>query len=234
MSTRARVGRRWLRRARGELLRSGAVSCVVLLTAACSKEFEESACPAASCEGQGPSCRSYDFVGPTCPTELAFGGDTSLPNVAGECQSGKLHVSADDTLDIVARLGLEAPDTEYAIEISARIAIVDWDGGPALRLNVGSEAAFDLRAGVTPSGNVRYELCASSTCGGSFETLPGKEHRFDFDVGSSGTQASVDCEAFASTPAGALPTSTLLELLFGKTDAQPIDGTLDDVVVAFR
>jgi len=214
--------------------RSAAALAPLLLTAACSEPFEEDACPAASCTGEGPSCRSYDFEGSACPSDIKLSGNTSMAGVVGECQGGKLHISAKDTLDIFAQLGLQAPDTDYVMKISSRIAITDWDGGAVLNLRISGDTPFELRAGMTPAGNVRYELCQESSCDGSFEAPPGEEHRFDFEVSSSGTQATVDCKPFASTPALALATSTGIQLTFGKFDAKPVDGTLDDVVVAFR
>lgn len=204
------------------------------LAAACSEPFEESSCAAASCEGEGPSCRSFDFSEVGCPADFQPSGNTSFPGVVADCQSGKLHLSADDTLDVQASLALDAPDTDYSVRISARIAVTDWDGGPALSLRIGPTRPFALHAGMTPAGNVSYELCQESTCVATYESAPGKEHRFDFEVSSSGTVATVDCESFGATPALALPTSTGIEITFGKVDAQPIDGTLDNVVVAFR
>jgi len=205
-----------------------------LLVTACSEPFEDDACPAASCKGEGPSCRAYDFAGSACPTDFQLSGDTSNPDVIGECQGGKLHVAAKDTLDITASLGLDAPDTEYTMRISTRLAVTDWDGGAVLELRVGAARPFVLRASMTPAGNVSYDLCHGVTCVATYESAPGKEHRFDFDVSASGTVATVDCQPFGTTTALALPTSTGIELSFGKTDGQPIDGTLDDVVVAFR
>jgi hypothetical protein len=216
------------------LLAAAPLAAVLFATACSSEPFEEDACPAASCSGEGPSCRAYDFSGSTCPADFQLSGDTSNADVIGECQSGKLHVAAKDTLDITASLGLDAPDTDYTMRISTRIAVTDWDGGAVLKLQVGAVQPFVLRATMTPAGNVSYELCHGVTCEATYESAPGKEHRFDFDVSSTGTVATVDCKPFGTTTALVLPKSTGIQLSFGKTDGQPIDGTLDDVVVAFR
>ena len=106
MLTRSPTRRFHLQLLRAVSFRSTAALAAVLLTAACSEPFEEDACPAASCKGEGPSCRSYDFEGSACPSDIKLSGNTSMAGVVGECQDGKLHISAKDTLDIFAELGL--------------------------------------------------------------------------------------------------------------------------------
>jgi hypothetical protein len=227
------------RRARG-LLRDAVVPLATVLAAlaaaACSR-FETAGadgCIAPTCEGAGPSCRSYDFAGPTCPLDWEFSGNTDLPGVVGDCQSGKLHLAAIDTLDVIATLGLGTPDVEYSMLVSARVAVRDWDGGSVLRLDVAGSSPFALSAEMPPSGNPRFLLCDTGGCPATFDSTPGAEHLFQFDVTPTGTTATVDCQAFGTTPAVPLATTAFVTLAFGKVDASPIDGTLDDVVVSFR
>ena len=190
-------------------------------------------CSSASCADAGPSCRSYDFAGPACPADWAFAGD-GPPAVVGDCMTGKLHVVAADTLDVVSSLTVPGPAGPYAVFVSARIAVQNWDSGDVLQLDVGPETPFELRAKIAPPGNPTFELCTSVGCSASFDSAIGAEHLFQFDVTSSGTTATVDCQPFGATPAVVLGLSQPITLLFGKADANPIDGTLDDVIISFR
>jgi hypothetical protein len=191
-------------------------------------------CAPPSCAGAGPSCRSYDFAGPACPADWAFSGEAP-PAVTADCVGGKLHVAAASTLDVTSSLELSGPAVApYSIWVAARIAVQQWDGGEVLHLDVGSEMPFELSAKIMPSGDPSFELCTSVDCRASFDSAPGAEHLFQFDVTPSGTTATVDCQPFGTTPAVVLGTSAPVTLTFGKSEANPIDGTLDDVVVSFR
>jgi hypothetical protein len=207
---------------------------------ACSTPFEAAAdgglgsCVPPTCEGAGPSCRSYDFAGPDCPADWELNVVPPGSATLG-CEPGKLQVKADSTFDAYATLWLDCPtNNPNGIHISARIAVVEWDGGTVLKLDIGSAMPFELSATMKPSGNVDFLLCDSSSCPWTHESAPNQEHLFQFDVASSGTTATVDCQTFGTTPPAPLDTSQGASLSFGRADASPIDGTLDDVVVSFR
>jgi hypothetical protein len=190
------------------------------------------ACPAPTCEGQQMECHAYDFAGPACPADWDYVGDP-MPPVVQSCASGKLHVAAQDTLDATAALFLEAPILAYSIHVSARIGVTAWDTGPVLTLQVGAQAPFMLVATPAPANDIRHDLCHAGGCTATFEAGAGEEHLFELDITTAGTTARVGCNPFGTTPSVPLPTNATLILEFGHADANPIDGTLDDVVVSF-
>lgn len=190
------------------------------------------ACASDSCADAGPSCRSEDFAAGCGAFEL--GGDVN--GVVRECTDGKLHVAARDTLDAVATLWVDTPLVPYSARVSARIAVKKWDGGRMLRVVLGGTSGFEVRAVLGVDGNPAFKLC-DSTSGCSpvaVTSAPGKEHLFVFDMTPGALSVTVDCASAATRAAIALPVKSSLEVEFGKTDADPIDGTLDDVVVSFR
>jgi hypothetical protein len=63
----------------------------------------------------------------------------------------------------------------------------------------------------------------------------GEAHRFTFDITRTDVALSVDCRSLATRPvATKLAAAADLRMAFGKVDANPIDGTLDDLSVSFR
>jgi hypothetical protein len=195
------------------------------------------ACVAPTCADAGPSCRSYDFASSTCPSAWTFGGDPNGPSAVHECVNGKLHIAATDTLDVTATLDRSTPQVPYSVRVSARLAVASWDGGEVLTLQIGPDAPFILSAKVLASGFVSLILCpgagANNRPCATFQTAKGEEHLVTFVVTSSGTSATIDCVDWTTLPATPLPTGDQLSLTFGKVDGRPIDGTLDDVTVAF-
>jgi hypothetical protein len=183
--------------------------------------------------GEGPpSCRSEDFTAGCGAFELS--GDPS--GVIRDCARGKLHVAAKDTLDAVGTLWVDTPLVPFATRISARVAVTAWDGGSMLRITLGAASGFEVRAVLAASGNPQFTLC-ESTSGCSpiaIESAVGREHLFVFDLTADGLSLSVDCTPVLHRAAIALPVKSSLAVTFGKSDAEPIDGTLDDVVVSFR
>lgn len=191
------------------------------------------ACAAESCADAGPSCRSEDFAAGCGAFEL--GGDPK--GVVHECTNGKLHIAARDTLDATATLWVDTPLVPFSARVSARIAVTKWDGGRMLRVTLGgTTSGFEVRAVLGAGGNPEFTLC-DSTSGCSplaIASAPGKEHLFVFDLTPGALSVTVDCASAATRAAIALPVKSELQLEFGKVDADPVDGTLDDVVVSFR
>jgi hypothetical protein len=195
------------------------------------------ACVAPTCADAGPSCRSYDFASSTCPSAWTFGGDPNGPSAVHECVNGKLHIAAKNTLDVTATLDRSTPQVPYSVRVSAKLAVANWDGGEVLTLQIGPDATFILSAKILASGFVSLILCpgagANNRPCATFQTAKSEEHLVTFNVTSSGTTATIDCNDWTTLPATALPTGDQLSLAFGKVDGNPIDGTLDDVTVAF-
>lgn len=196
------------------------------------------ACAAPTCAEAGVSCRAFDFAGPDCPADCDFGGDLANPSVIHECTTGKLHIAADGTLDIVATLpASQTPSVAYRVRVGARVGIKLWDGASLLRLFVADKAAFVLEATRQPSGAYALTLCdgAGTNCQPRPPTVaPDEEHLVVVDVTPSGITASLDCAPFATLPAVALPLKSTLDLVFGRPGAEPaFDGTLDDVTLAY-
>ena len=160
-----------------------------------------------------------------------------MAGVVGECTGGKAHVAADGTLDIRAELAVETPGQYDAVRVSARIAVKDWDGGPALTVQLDRTVIAVIRAVKAASGRPRFSLCdAAGTCANqTFDANVDEEHTFALDITSASVTLSVDCVSLASYPANiSLATRAGLLVDFGHTDAAPIDGTIDDLSVSYR
>ena len=84
------------------------------------------------------------------------------------------------------------------------------------------------------NGFPALSVCSAAGCSGEFEVRSGEEHLFVLEVRPEGTTATVDCNPLGTTPAVPLATPAVLHLEFGKAEAAPIDGTLDDVVISLR
>jgi hypothetical protein len=95
-----------------------------------------------------------------------------------------------------------------------------------------------LTAETISGGNVRYTLCAAdgTTCDTAhpFDSAPGAEHFFAFEVDGAKTSLSVDCAAVATLPGTPLASDRSVTVQFGARDGEPIDGTIDDVVISFK
>lgn len=200
----------------------------------------EPSCEVGACPQATPSCRSYSFDGPrdrdtSCPGDWTISADS---DARATCADGKLRLAGEGTQDVEARLSVRTPGMLDGVRIAARFTIEAWDGGPWLELIVGEETAGVVRAGTVASGFFRLELCRSRDdsdgCVSLAEVAPGSEHVIELDVSRDATQVSVDCAAPRTQPGLAPPASSNVELVFGKVDADPIEGTLDDVVVSFR
>jgi hypothetical protein len=190
-------------------------------------------CAAPSCAGAGPSCSSSTFD--TDCGKWTFHGDPS--GVTKECTSGKLRVAAEGTLDVTAELALTTPGELTAVAVSGRIAVAAWDGGPLLGVRLDGVVVAIVNAVTAASGNIRLRLCdEAALCASDFVEIDvGTEHVFALDVTSAGVAFTVDCRPVAIRTARiSLATNAPLQIEFGKVDANPISGTLDDVVVAYR
>jgi hypothetical protein len=166
-----------------------------------------------------------------------IGEDTEL-GATVECTSGKLHVAAQDTLDAWGTLDVDAPAVPYWLRVAARIAVTAWDGGRVLWLEIRdypySGAPFELRAGPGDNGFPAFSLCSAAGCSAEVEVRAGEEHLFVIDVRPEGTTATIDCQPLGTAPSVELRVSAVLHFEFGKLDAAPIDGTLDDLVISLR
>ena len=194
------------------------------------------ACVLEPCADAGPSCSVHDFA-KGCGSEFGFSGNTDMPGVIGTCAGGKAHIAADGTLDIIAELAAQTPGQYDAVRVSARIAVKDWDGGRLLTVQIDRQYVVELRAVLAASGRPRFSLCdASGTCAAqTFDANADQEHTFVLDITRTSVALSVDCAPLATFNAtiGLTPRAGLV-VDFGHTDAEPIDGTLDDLSVSFR
>lgn len=187
-----------------------------------------------TCSGKGPSCTSLSFPpGDGCPPSLFFSGDTK---VTRECIDGRLHLAASGTLDVVAAYAVDVPLVEYATRVGARVAVKSWTPGPLLRIDVSGVPIAEIDAEVSPAGRVRFVACAgaASGCGPVLELAKGEERLFVVDASKSEIAVFAGCERWTTLPGKSLPKSGKLTVRFGRTDGDPIDGTLDDLVVSFR
>jgi hypothetical protein len=190
-------------------------------------------CTVDRCLASEPSCRSFDFEA-GCG-DVTFEGDST--GTTRECAAGKLHIAARGTLDVTGKLETTTPGIYDAANVSVRIAVKDWDGGRVLAVALGGTRVIELRAVLAASGNPRFSLCSpdASCAEATFETKGGEEHVFAIAISKSAVSLAVDCRAVATVPtSAALGAKVALTLTFGKTDAEPIDGTFDDVVFSFR
>lgn len=191
------------------------------------------ACVAETCAGGEPSCSYFDFQG-GCPPGLSFAGDVS--GVVGECAGGKLHVAGDNTKDITAELNAKTPGAYTSIHVSARIAVMEWDGKRALVVELEGVVVAELDVVIGAAGRPIFHLCNEGNClGTGFEAQTGEEHLFVLDITSTSVSLSVDCQPVStvSRPIVLAPMTSLL-VKFGKTDAAPIDGTIDDLAISYR
>ncbi len=195
------------------------------------------ACAADTCSSSDPSCHAYDFAS-GCPGDLSFGGDTT--GVTAECTGGQLHIAAKDTLDVIAIVDTTTPGAASVARISAAVAVKDWDGGPMLTVALSGQPLAEVRTVIAASGNPRFSLCVpnGSCAAETFDARLGVADRLVLEISDKQTTFSVGCQTVATLPTSTgttgLPSKATLELTFGKIDGNPIDGTLDDLVFAFR
>jgi hypothetical protein len=193
-------------------------------------------CLPETCAGAGPSCFFDDFEA-GCRSEIQFSGDDGMPTVVGGCAGGRLRVAARNTLDMTAQLSLTAPDTYDSIRVSVGLAVAEWQMGPVLRIGVGGTLLASLDVAKVKSGNPAFSLCGEGGAGciaPAFEMKAGEVHRFTFDITRTAVTMSVDCKLLATrTVAVTLAARADVGMAFGKVDANPIDGTLDDLSVSF-
>lgn len=188
-------------------------------------------CPAPTCADKGTTCREEHFESGCGAIQLE--GDPS--GTTRECTGGKLHIRAENTLDVFASLTVSTPRVAYSAQASVRMNIVEWDQGDVLAVLVDGKGAR-IRATPDPKGNVKLSLCAANRTGCAdlpIASTLGTEHLYTFDLTPAGISLAVDCKPVATLPAVPLPTGSSVRVAFGEVDADPIDGTLDDVVVSF-
>jgi hypothetical protein len=190
-------------------------------------------CTPPTCAGAGPSCRYYDFSAATCPPDWTPSGDVGKPGVVFDC-GGALHVAAKNTLDITESASFATPQSAYAAHVSAVIAITSWNLGPAFVINL-AKGSITLYGELSPKGYPRLHACTDVThCTANFtSSAVGAPHLFAFDLTNDGVAVSVDCTALGKLDPIPLPVNEKLTVTFGRVDAAPIDGTLDDVRVSF-
>jgi len=194
-----------------------------------------STCAVATCADAGPSCFFTDFD--SCSADIFNSGDIGTAGVVGECSGGKLRVAADGTLDMTAVLSHDTPDTYDTIRISTSLAIGEWKQGPVMRLGVGGVLVAELDTATVKSGKPSFTLCGDGgvACSApAFEADRGVSHRFTFDITRTSVSLSIDCVPLATrTVDVVLGPRVAVAVGFGKTDASPIDGTLDDLSISF-
>ena len=185
-------------------------------------------CPAESCVGR-TECKFYDFE--TGCGDWTAGGDGSVV-----C-NGALRVSATSTKDAEASVTLLTPSEPYSLRLAGRITLTRWDGGRVLVFGFQETPIGILIASETPLTNkIEVRFCRSvSDCAPQKLTWdPGSKHQLLVEMSAAEIKLSVDCVAFVTLPGAAPPLKMPLGIIFGKTDGDPIEGTLDDVVVSYE
>jgi hypothetical protein len=189
----------------------------------------------------GPDCKSWDFTGSKCPSDLVVGGDDT-GSVTIEC-NGDLRVFADSTLDKTAELQATAPSAPYTIRASTTVSIAEWQGVkggslPVITISADGVPVATVRAtSATTSGQeIEYSLCMP---GGQCKVDAGRvkvgeSHRVALEVANGEVTLFVNCKKLAAQPTTVpLPVSSPVKLRFGSTDGDAIDGKFDDVIIAF-
>lgn len=191
----------------------------------------------------GPACAAetcvdrlgcvFDDFSAGC-SKWSFYGD--LATTTHECVAGKLRIAAQNTDDILAVATHPTPTQPYRVRVAARVTIADWDGGQLLAVTVGGSRVAELRADRLGPGTARVSLCDNSGCATAAPPFAmGTEHLLALDLSSGGVTAFFDCAELATMlPLAPLQTESTLTVAFGRIDAQPIDGTIDDVLVWFK
>jgi hypothetical protein len=84
------------------------------------------------------------------------------------------------------------------------------------------------------AGGATFTVCIAGSCAAAAgATKLGVESVLTLDITRSAVSLSVDCGPPAMQ-AATVTFGTPFAVSFGKTDAESIDGTLDDLVVSFR
>ena len=220
----------------------GVVAFAFVVSATACSRFSADAgtCPRETCDADaGVACWFADFAAPTCPTvDWDYFSEPSVGSSL-ECGDGALHVIARNTADVEATFGVKTPRVPYGVRIALTLVLNEWDGGRVLAADIGANPAFVLLAGTGLGRRFALQLCptlsADSGCldvaGASLE--PGTPHVLAVDITSEATRLSVDCGAPTSLPPIALEQNADLRLSFGKSDGDPIDGSIDDVKVSW-
>jgi hypothetical protein len=179
-------------------------------------------------------CHDYTFDAANCPpSDWSVGGDPTSARAFHECASGALHVHAEGTLDVTAYVSLGTPSNPYSVHVSARVTVDAWDGGRVLRLLLGSSEVVTIGAATPTPNEVTFLACRGGSCAAFAQVPAGSEHVFVIDVRSTGVTLTMDCAIVGNPPAVPIPTKSSLSLEFGKTDGNPIDGTLAEATIAF-
>jgi hypothetical protein len=193
-------------------------------------------CQLPKCSAQQPSCRAYSFDANPCDG-VTYSGDSK--GVTHDCTGGKLHVAADGTLDDVAHVVVDSPQTFTGIRVGMKLAVNAWDkDGVVVEITTGGRTAAVLTSVSNADGNYQIKLCdrigsGVVGCENAFVARPKSEHALLFTITTTELRLDVDCVAAVSGQPEKPATNANVEVIFGKTDAQPIDGTIDDLVVQF-
>jgi hypothetical protein len=191
------------------------------------------ACSSASCADAGDTCVVRDFQ--SCGSEVDFQGDITNATVMKECKDGKLHLAAKYTLDIFAELTFTTPDKYEAVHVAALLAVVDWNAGRVLRVSVGGTVVGEIQTTTDAMGRT-FSFCSNGDCGTElFRTKAGEAHQLELDITRTSVALRVDCKPFATRATMVdLGMKTTVSVSFGRLDANPIDGTLDDLRVSYE
>jgi len=195
-----------------------------------------------ACSAAIPFCQTWDFTA-GCPPELTTAGDSDPKNAFHECNGGTLRVFAANTLDYSVMLSTKTPSKAYRAHVAATATLAEWSGsnGCAVIQVVTAGGSLARITAESATTTLIYSLCVGQNrddlvCAKETVSAPkGTAHRLALDVDSNGRVAfSFDCKEVASTLATAttLATASTLKLRFGDVDGSPIDGQLDDVIIA--
>jgi hypothetical protein len=196
------------------------------------------ACVLPTCAGE-TSCKSWTFdSGALAPCQgWTFAGD--LADTTHDCSSGNLHVAAGGTLDITATASVDNPKTPYRLRVAMRMRLAEWNAGLIFAVSSGGNIVAQLAVIDLGAGNRRIQLCDAElvVCSpGTVVLTANLERLVVLETDGTGTTLTVDCVRVDAIPPVALATDdgSRTELVFGRNDANPIDGTIDDVSVTFR
>jgi hypothetical protein len=189
-------------------------------------------CPAETCDGR-TGCTLSTFASGTC-APFAAAGDTEV--TTQDCSSGKMHIAASGTNDLLMTASAPTPTSKYRLRIAFRLSVADWDGHRALEIELAGNTLATMRID-NFAGTMKAAHCKAdtSTCVGSTADFPpGTEHLFVYDIDPTTTTLSVDCVVLGSFPTlDQLTTGSNVKIQFGHPDADPFDAEIDDVLVWF-
>lgn len=200
-----------------------------------SADAADAGCSYPSCAG-AVTCVSEQFQS-GCGA-FALNGDSDAM-VTKTCTGGKVTLKADGTYDARAEATYVLPTAPYtSVRVGTRVVINDWDGEALLAYAIGVNELATIKAEYNDSfKQLTLRLCRAGACDDSnryIGPLDKQPRAIVIIATKDDVKLEVDCKPAGSLKGIELATKVPLGVRFGHNDANPIDGTLDDVLVDVR